>query len=384
MSNKKDAIKQAMVAINKKFGAGTVGTLTEKMSEFEIKYIPTRSAAFNSMLYGGFGVGKIVEIFGQQDSGKTSICLDTIGYNMQKDPEFTAGWFETEGHFDVDYAVNFFGIDPDRFTVWSIEDFGAERGLDVLESLLRTGAYNMIVVNTVAGLTPKSELESNMEDRSVAEQARMMSKLMRKVTAVASKKKTTMIFVNQVRTNVGAYMGGDVPAGGKALAFWASQRIYMRSGFIDAEDKKRGYDGDNFKKIDALVKKNRLSALQNPYQKCTYFVEYGKGIDTIGELPLICVEMGILQKAGAFFKDIDNKGNIKVFNGHKLQFQGVGALRGFLQANPDYAEELQNRIAAITGNRIEQKAQLMTDEEIEEAKKEQAELESGLEGTDEE
>ena len=386
--SKKELIAQSMTKINKQFGAKTVGTLSSKIEEFKIEYIKTRSLAYNKMLHGGFVKGRISEIYGNQDSGKTSISLDTIGYNMQMDPNFYAGWFETEGHFDINYAISF-GIDPERFTVWSMEDYGAEGGLDILEAQIRTGAYNMITVNTVAGLTPKKELEGEMIAQDVALQARMMSKLMRKIVAIASKKGTHVQFINQVRVNVGSYGGGSIPNGGKALAFWASQRLNHNGGFIEAEEKAKGYDPELFKKIDVSVKKNRCSSMGNPYQKCTYYAEYGVGIDQIGTLPDQAVEFGIIKKNGNWCVDaasVDTKGKAvpKILpDGTKLAWPGAGGFRAYLREHPEYVEELRNRIEALIGGPIDiAPVECMSVEEVDQAKIEQAELEAGLEGTD--
>ena len=140
---------------------------------------------------------------GENSSGKTSLAIETIALDMKNDENAYWGWYETEGSFDLDYAQQFEGFDTDRLIIWHIEDEGAEKGLDFLEAMLRTGQFKGIVINSVAGLTPSREMESEMGKQDIALQARMMSKLMRKVTGVASKNKTCMIFINQFRTNVG-------------------------------------------------------------------------------------------------------------------------------------------------------------------------------------
>ena len=369
---KKSKLADTIAIINKKFPTNKIGTLSEKMDEFKIEKIPTRSVAFNKMLYGGLVKGKISELYGDCDSGKTSMALDTIGYNMSKDKEFTAAWFETEGILDSDYAINTFGIDPDRLTVWSMEDNGAEKGLDILEVLLRSGEYNIVVINTVAGLTPSAELAGGMEDATVAVQARMMSKLMRKIVAIASKNKTHVMFINQVRANVGTFKSGNVPTGGKALSFWATQRIIMKSGFIDGDMKKKGYDPEKFKLINCSVKKNRCSDCKNPYTKSSYFVEYGVGIDMVGELPELAKQSGVIDVRGAWHYDMDDDGKTPktLKDGTTARWGSAGDFRTFIRNTPWYADELRTRIM----NSQTYAPESMSEEDINQAKTEEAEL----------
>lgn len=376
---KKERIAQTMGAINKQYGAGTVGNLKDKAKDFEIIQRTTKCQAFNQMLHGGFADGTIIELYGTPDAGKTSMAFDFIGYRQSLDEDFHAGWYETEGLFDIDYAVGTFGIDPERFSAFEMaEAGGAEKGLDVLETLVRSGDYNCMVINTIAGLTPAAEINSDMSQQLMGTHARLISKLLRKITAVARKKRCTLIFINQVRTDIGGYKGPEIATGGLALRFWASQRVAFRAGFIEAEEKAKGYDPAFFKKIDCTVKKNRISHGKNPYQKCTYYVEYGVGIDMIGEIPDIAVELGILNKSGAFYSDpsdvIDKKTGKaipRVVDGVKYQWQGGGQLRTYLRDTPDYVAELRARIEGA-GGAITTTVTAMSAEEIDEAKTEEA------------
>lgn len=202
---KRKLLNKAMDSINKKAGRTVIGRVTDpEIAELvRIDFMPTPSVEMNLMLGGGFPRGKIIELFGEHASGKTSIAIETMALDMKTDPDAFWYWYETEGSFDIDYAKQFDGFDEDRLIIGHIEDEGAEKGLDHLEAMLRTGQFAGIIVNSVAGLTPSAEMAEEMGKQSIALQARMMSKLMRKITGVASKNKTMMIFINQFRTNIG-------------------------------------------------------------------------------------------------------------------------------------------------------------------------------------
>ena len=200
------SVQKAMRNINKRFGEGVVGTLREKEEDLTIGFYKTPSIEFNNMLGGGFPIGKLIELYGANSSGKTSLAIETIAFNQKNNENFIAGWFETEESFDYEYA-EMLGIDTDRIVIWDQRDTGAEQGLDILRGLITDGSFNMIVINSVAGLTPKKELEDDIGKANIALQARMMSKLMRVITGSAAKNKCSIIFVNQLRTNVGQMFG---------------------------------------------------------------------------------------------------------------------------------------------------------------------------------
>lgn len=157
-ADKKKALGGVLASINKKFGVGSVNFVADIKDKLKVRYYKTPSHEFNLMLGGGFGVGKIIELFGENSSGKTSMGLETIAFNQKADPDFVGGIFETEESFDPDYAATF-GIDMDRFVYWDQQDSGAEKGLDILRGLVASGQFNMIIVNSVAGLTPNKEIE---------------------------------------------------------------------------------------------------------------------------------------------------------------------------------------------------------------------------------
>jgi recombination protein RecA len=229
-----------------------------------------------------------------------------------------------------------------------------------------------MVVNTVAGLTPKKEMEGSVGDQDMALIARMMSKLMRKIAAIAAKQKTHVAFVNQVRSTMG--MGNDVPAGGKALAYWARQRVYMKAGFIEEADKSKGYDPEIFKKIETRVTKNTC-ATSYPYKKCTYYVEYGVGIDKIGELPSLAISAGVITLKGAWHYEYEpgTEKLVTLPNGDFARWQGVGAFRGYLREHPEYVESLRARVSGEIFT-----VDTMSDDEVEDAKAEEAALTADL------
>lgn len=316
------ALQKTLKNINKKFGEGKVGTLKEKEEDLTIKFYKTPSVEFNNMLGGGFAQGKLIELYGANSSGKTSMAMETIAHNQAKDPEFLAGWFETEESFDFEYA-ELLGIDTERMYIWDQRQTGAEEGLDILRALVVDGSFDMIVINSVAGLTPKKELEDDMEKANIALQARMMSKLMRVITGAAAKNKCSIIFVNQLRTNVGQLFGNpNVPTGGKALGYYASQRIGMRKNKLQSTDP---IDDTEGVKIHCIVRKNRVLHV-NPYRQCDYFARFGKGIDNKVQLPKLLVDSDIIQKGGGWYKYVDDEGENIVINGMEMQFHGKTAL----------------------------------------------------------
>lgn len=203
-ADKKKNLTAVLNGINKKFGASTVSFVKDK--DLKIEYLQSPSHEFNAMLAGGIGVGRITEFYGENSSGKTSMAIEIIAHNQKANPDFVAGWFETEGSIDEEILASF-GIDMDRLVYWDQTEVGAEQGLDILRALIASNEFDLIVCNSVAGLAPKKEIEDDIEKQNVALTARMMSKLMRVITGICFKTKTSMIFINQVRTNVGVMYG---------------------------------------------------------------------------------------------------------------------------------------------------------------------------------
>lgn len=336
--DRKTRLANAVKGINTMFGPGTIGTAEEKKEELKIRFYPTPSMELNNALYGGFMVGRIMEIFGPHGIGKTSLAMEVITYNQKLDPEFNAAWFETEESFDYDYA-KVLGMDMDRITIWEQKDRPAEDGLDILRIVLGTGAINMIVVNSIAGMAPKKEITDDMGDQNVALTARLMSKLLRVITGVASKNDTTVVFINQLREKIGAYGNPETTPGGRALGFYASQRLSVNKSYNEGQiNAKLGGE------VRVKTIKNR-GTYYNPYTECFYTYEYGKGIQPLYEIPALIESQGIVTKGGSWynFKDPEIQELVKSITGD-IKINGKTNLVNILENSPELADKLLEMI----------------------------------------
>ena len=220
MALDKDKMKRlngVIAGINKKFN-NSVNFVSKIKDELEIKYYPTPSYEYNAMLGGGIAKGKIIEFYGENSSGKTSLAIEIISHNQKIDPNFVAGWFETEGSVDPS-QLEAFGVDMDRLVYWDQKEVGAEQGFDILRSLVSSGEFDMIVCNSVAGLCPTKEVEDEMDKANIALTARLLSKLFRGITGGADKNGTSLLFINQIRNNVGVMFGNPETTTGKNISF---------------------------------------------------------------------------------------------------------------------------------------------------------------------
>jgi recombination protein RecA len=349
---------------------------SDRLDELKYEFIPTPSENLNMALGngtepGGWARGKIIEIAGESSSGKTSVALETIGLDHKLDPESIWGWLDTEGDFDEEYA-KMKGVDMDRLIIWEVDDVGAEKGLDTLEMLIRSHALKAVVVNSVSGLTPKRELRNEMEKADVALQARMMSKLMRKITAISNRTKTSVIFINQLRENVGQ-MFGDTrqTTGGRALRFFSTQRITLNKVKLQKED---GITEDEGIKINVKVAKNR-AAYDNPYKATSYTAIFGQGIDTVRELAQLAQDAGYATSSSWIYVNRDkapSKENFEQWNGQDLKFQGKAKFLDFIRNNPDFQEHLKS---LLRGN---VKVESLSSDEIAALEEEEKALEAEL------
>jgi len=320
-AEKLKALKAAMEKIEKDFGKGSIMKLGENKIE-NIAVIPTGSIALDAALgVGGYPRGRIVEIYGPESSGKTTLAIHAIA-EVQKQGGIAA-IIDAEHAFDRFYAANL-GVDVEELLI-SQPDNG-EQALDIAEQLIRSAAVDLIVIDSVAALTPKAELEGDMGENKVGLQARLMSQALRKLTATINKTNTTCIFINQLREKIGVMFGSpETTTGGNALKFYASVRLDIRKTGIIKE-------GDNVigNEVKVKVVKNKVAP---PFRRAEFDIMYGEGISRIGEIIDLGVNNSIIAKNGSWFS----------YNGTKLG-QGKEATRKVLNDNPELCEEITAKI----------------------------------------
>ncbi len=326
-ANKQKALDMAIKQIDKAFGKGTLMRLGDK--EFEpIESISTGSLGLDMALgIGGIPRGRIIEIYGPESSGKTTLALQTIASGQKEG--MVCAFIDAEHALDVVYAKNL-GVDTDNLLV-SQPDFG-EQALDVLETLTRSGAVDLIVVDSVAALTPKSEIEGDMGDTHVGLQARLMSQALRKLTAILHKTNTTVIFINQIRMKIGTmgYGSPETTTGGNALKFYCSVRIDVRR----IATLKQG-DSSIGNRVKAKVVKNKVAP---PFRQAEFDIMFGEGISFVGELIDYGVKMDIVDKSGAWFS----------YGSEKLG-QGKENAKITIKENPEMMAEIEQKIKEALG-----------------------------------
>ncbi len=321
MSEKLKALQAAMSKIEKDFGKGSIMKLgDEKIDNVEV--IPTGSLSLNAALgVGGYPKGRIIEIFGPESSGKTTLAIHAIA-EAQKAGGIAA-FIDAEHAFDRFYAASL-GVDVDN--LWISQPDTGEQALEIADQLIRSSAIDIIVVDSVAALTPKAEIEGDMGDNKVGLQARLMSQALRKLTATISKTKTTCIFINQLREKIGVMFGNpETTTGGNALKFYASVRLDIRRVTSIK-------DGDNVigNQVRVKVIKNKVAP---PFRKAEFEITFGEGISKVGEIVDLGVDYGIIQKSGSWFS----------YEGSKLA-QGRDATKALIKDNPELCEELEAKI----------------------------------------
>jgi recombination protein RecA len=315
------ALQAAMAKIEKDYGKGSIMKLgDEQIANVEV--IPTGSIALNVALgVGGYPKGRIIEIYGPESSGKTTLAIHAIA-EVQKAGGIAA-FIDAEHAFDRFYAANL-GVDIDNLYI-SQPDNG-EQALEIAEQLIRSSAIDLVIVDSVAALTPKKEIEGDMGDSAVGLQARLMSQALRKLTSTISKTNTTCIFINQLREKIGMMFGNpETTTGGNALKFYASVRLDIRKVTTLK-------DGDTpiGNQVRVKVVKNKVAP---PFRKAEFEITFGEGISKVGEILDLGVEYGIIQKSGSWFS----------YQGSKLA-QGRDATKVLLKDNPELCDELEAQI----------------------------------------
>ena len=321
---KKKALESAMHQITKEFGAGSIMRLGDMGDKLDIDVIPTGSLALDIAVgVGGYPRGRVIEIYGPESSGKTTLALHAIAEAQKLGG--VAAFIDAEHALDPMYAHHL-GVDTKDLLI-SQPDSG-EQALSICESLVRSGAVDIVVIDSVAALVPKQEIEGDISDQSVGLQARLMSKALRKLTGIISKSRTIVIFINQIREKVGVMFGNpETTTGGRALKFYASVRLDIRRStqLKDGEE----VIGNQTK---VKVVKNKVAP---PFRKAEFDIMFGEGISRAGEIIDLGADLGIIKKSGSWYS----------YNETKLG-QGRDASKQVIQDNPELAEELEGLIFA--------------------------------------
>lgn len=323
---KKQALNLALSQITKQFGDGSIMKLGEQ-SKIDVELFSSGSLAFDLALGGGFPKGRIIEIYGPESSGKTTLALHAIAEIQKQGGQ--AAFIDAEHALDPAYARKI-GVKTDDLLI-SQPDNG-EQALEICETLVRSGAVDLIIVDSVAALVPQAEIDGDMGDAQMGLQARLMSQAMRKLTGIISKTKATVIFINQIRMKIGVMFGNpETTTGGNALKFYASVRVDIRRiGQIK--------DGDNIAGSRTKIKvvKNKIAA---PFRTAEFDIMYNEGISKTGDVLDLSVQYGVVEKAGAFFK----------YNGETLG-QGREAVKRLFKEKPELMAEIETKVRAAAKN----------------------------------
>lgn len=324
---KDKALEAALSQIERAFGKGSIMRLGQN-TNVDIEAVSTGSIGIDIALgIGGMPKGRIVEIYGPESSGKTTLALSVIAQSQKKGG--TCAFIDAEHALDPSYAKKI-GVDVENLLI-SQPDSG-EQALEIADTLVRSGAIDVMVIDSVAALVPKAELEGEMGDSHMGLQARLMSQALRKLTSTVARSNTLIIFINQIRMKIGVMFGNpETTTGGNALKFYASVRMDIRR--IGAIKDKEDIIGSQTR---VKIVKNKVAP---PFKTVDFDIMYGEGISKTGELIDLGVKSGIVDKAGAWFS----------YNGEKIG-QGRENAKNFLKENPAIAEEIENRIRADAGH----------------------------------
>ena len=319
------ALKLTLDKLDKTYGKGTIMKLGDK-PQVEVDVIPTGSLTLDIALgIGGLPRGRVVEIYGPESSGKTTLAIHAIAEAQKKGG--IAAFIDAEHAFDKTYAEAL-GVDTENLLI-SQPDNG-EQALEITENLIRSGAIDILVVDSVAALTPRSEIEGEMGDSKMGLQARLMSQALRKLTATIGRTGCCCIFINQLREKIGVMFGNpETTTGGNALKFYASIRLDIRKSGTSIKDKEGNVVGNPIK---VKVVKNKLAP---PFRLALFEITFGKGVSRLGEIIDLGVNLDFIQKSGSWYS----------YNDTKIA-QGKESAKQFLDDNPEVAEEITQRILA--------------------------------------
>ena len=321
------AIEAALSQIEKQFGKGTVMKLGQKDAAVKVPVIPTGSISFDlSLGIGGFPRGRVVEVFGPEATGKTTLAVHVIAEAQKQGGQ--AAFIDAEHALDPKYAASI-GVDVDSLLI-SQPDYG-EQALEIAEVLVRSGAVDVIVIDSVAALVPKAELEGEMGDAHMGLQARLMSQALRKLTAIVSRSKTCFIFVNQIREKIGFFLGSpETTTGGRALKFYSSLRVDIRRiATLKEGDKVIG------NRVKVKIVKNKMAP---PFRLAQFDIIFGEGISKEGDLVDCGVDAGLIEKAGTWYS----------YKGERIG-QGRESVKRLLKENEELAAQLDMEIRKELG-----------------------------------
>lgn len=319
-AGRKQALDLAIAQITKQFGSGSIMKLGETR-KIDVELLPSGSLSLDLALGGGYPKGRIIEIYGPESSGKTTLALHAIAEIQKQGGQ--AAFIDAEHALDPSYAKKI-GVDTDNLFI-SQPDNG-EQALEICETLVRSGAVDLIVVDSVAALVPQAEIDGDMGDAQMGLQARLMSQAMRKLTGIISKSKATVIFINQIRMKIGVMFGNpETTTGGNALKFYASVRMDIRRiGQIKEGDDISG------NRTKVKIVKNKIAA---PFRTAEFDIMYNEGISRSGDVLDLAVQRGVIEKSGAFLK----------YNGETIA-QGREAAKRLLRENPDLMAEIEHKV----------------------------------------
>ncbi len=354
-SEKMKALEAARLQIEKQFGQGAIMKLGDKANVTGIEVIPSGSILLDEALgIGGYPRGRVIEMYGPESSGKTTLALHAIAEAQKLGG--VAAFVDAEHALDPTYAKNL-GVNIDE--LWVSQPDTGEQALEITENLVRSGAVDIIVVDSVAALTPEKEIEGEMGDSVMGMQARLMSQALRKLTAIIGKSNCIVIFINQIRMKIGVMFGNpETTTGGQALKFYSSVRLDIRR--IETIDGKGDEDAIG-NRVRVKVAKNKVAA---PFKKCELDIYFGKGINAYASLLDSAVKHGIVDKRGAWYTMGENKIG-----------QGKENAVAFIEGNPEIAAEIEAKVRELVfpGQKIEKK------EPAKKAKKADADAEAPVE-----